>query len=100
MDPIPAQETRVHERMGAGMLVGVWATLLALTAALVAANHYAPGNPGIVAAIVITPTKAALVLWYFMHLREEGRVVRLMILAAVATIVVFIGLLMLDYTFR
>jgi len=85
---------------GAGTLVGVWAALVALTGALVAVNHFVPGNAGILAVLVITPTKAALVLWHFMHLREEGRAVRLMLLAAVVTIVVFIGLLMVDYSFR
>ena len=91
---------RTHEGMGAGTLVAVWAALVALTGALVAANHWAPGNPGVVAVIVITPTKAALVGWYFMHLREEGRAVRAMILSAMAVVVVFIGLLMLDYGLR
>lgn len=91
---------RTQERMGARTLVAIWATLLALTGALVAANRFAPGNPGIVAAMVITPTKAALVVWYFMHLREEGRAIRIMLLAAVATLVVFVGLMMLDYSFR
>ena len=81
-------------------LVAVWATLVALTGLLVAANRWAPGNPGIVAAIVITPTKASLVLWFFMHLREEGRAIRIMLLAAVTMVVVFIGLLMVDYSFR
>lgn len=89
-----------REGMGAGTLVAVWAALVALTGALVAANHWAPGNPGIVAVLVITPTKAALVGWYFMHLREEGRAVRLMILSAMAVVVVFIGLMMVDYGFR
>lgn len=87
-------------RHGAGTLVGVWAALVALTLALVLANRFAPGNPGILATMVITPTKAALVLWWFMHLREEGRAIRLMLLAAVLVLVVFIGLLMLDYPFR
>jgi cytochrome c oxidase subunit 4 len=86
--------------VGAGTLVAVWAALVGLTAALVAANHFAPGNPGIVATILITPVKGALVLWFFMHLREEGRAVRYMLLAALVTIVVFIGLLMVDYSFR
>jgi cytochrome c oxidase subunit 4 len=81
-------------------LLAVWATLLALTAALVAVNHFAPGNPGIVAVMVLTPTKAGLVLWHFMDLRAEGRAVRAMLFAAVLTIVVFIGLLMVDYSFR
>ncbi|MGB8929680.1 MAG: cytochrome C oxidase subunit IV family protein [Anaeromyxobacteraceae bacterium] len=85
---------------GARTLVAVWAALVALTGALVAANHFAPGNPGIVATTAITPAKAALVLWFFMHLREEGLAVRLMLLAAAVTIAIFIGLLMVDYSFR
>ena len=92
--------TRHDQGHGAGALVAVWAALVGLTGTLVAVNHFAPGNPGIVAAVLITPTKAGLVLWYFMHLREEGRAVRYMLLAAVVTLVVFIGLLMLDYSFR
>lgn len=93
----PPSSPTIH---GAAPLVGVWAALVALTGALVAVNHFVPGNPGILAVVVITPTKAALVLWHFMHLREEGRAVRLMLMAAVITIVVFIGLLMVDYSFR
>lgn len=89
-----------HAGPRASTLIAVWAALVALTGALVAANHYAPGNPGIVATMAITPAKAALVLWFFMHLREEGRAVRLMLLAAAVTIAIFIGLLMVDYSFR
>ena len=89
-----------HGGHGAGTLVAVWAALLALTGLLVAVNHFAPGNPAIVAVALVTPTKAGLVLWHFMHLREEGRAVRAMLAAAVLTIVVFIALLMVDYSFR
>jgi cytochrome c oxidase subunit IV len=85
---------------GARRLVATWAVLVALTLTLVAANHYAPGNPGIVAAMAITPIKAWLVLGWFMHLKEESRVIGLMLLAAIVTLVLFIGLLMLDYAFR
>jgi cytochrome c oxidase subunit 4 len=95
MDEAPA-----HEEVSARRLLAIWAALVALTGTLVAANRFAPGNAGIVATMVITPTKVALVLWYFMHLREEGRAIRLMLLAAATTLVVFIGLLMLDYGFR
>jgi len=89
-----------HAELPARTLVGVWSALVALTGALVAANRYAPGNPGIVATMVITPAKVSLVLWYFMHLREEGRAVRYMLLTAACTITIFVGLLMLDYSFR
>jgi cytochrome c oxidase subunit 4 len=92
--------TTPHVGPRASTLVLVWAALVALTGALVAANHFAPGNPGIVATMAITPAKAALVLWFFMHLREEGRAVRLMLLAAAVTIAIFLGLLMVDYSFR
>lgn len=89
-----------HAELPARTLVAVWAALVALTGALVAANRYAPGNPGIIATLLITPTKAALVLWFFMHLRGEERAVRYMLLAGLLTIIVFIGLLMLDYGLR
>jgi len=89
-----------HATHGPGPLVAVWAALVALTGALVAVNHFAPGNPGIVAVVVLTPAKAGLVLWHFMDLRQEGRAIRVMLAAAVATIVVFIALLMVDYSFR
>ena len=85
----------MHTEVPALTFAAVWAALVALTGALVAANHYAPGNPGIVATMVITPTKASLVLWFFMHLKGEGWAIRYMVLAALLTISVFIGLLML-----
>jgi caa(3)-type oxidase subunit IV len=89
-----------HASHGPGTLVAVWAALVALTGTLVAANHFAPGNPGIVAVAILTPAKAGLVLWHFMDLRQEGRAIRYMLAAAVATIAVFIALLMVDYSFR
>jgi cytochrome c oxidase subunit 4 len=89
-----------HGTEGAGTLVAVWAALVALTATLVAVIRYAPGNPGIVATMVITPTKAALVFWFFMHLREEGRAIRYFLFAGLLTVIVFVGLMMLDYGLR
>jgi hypothetical protein len=35
-----------------------------------------------------------------MHLREEGRAIRYFLLAGLLTVIVFVGLLMLDYGLR
>jgi cytochrome c oxidase subunit 4 len=96
----PANGSTPREAHGPRSYVAVWAALVGLTGALVLVNRLAPGNTGVLAAIVITPLKASLVLWAFMHLKEEGRAVRATLLAAVVLLFVFVGLLMLDYGFR
>lgn len=89
-----------HPPVGYGTFIGVWAVLLALTASLVGVSALHLGNLGILAVLVITPLKASLVLYYFMHLKYEDTTLKLMVFVAVAALVIFLGLLMLDYSFR
>jgi len=80
-------------------LVKVWAALVLLTAALVAASRVSSGA-AVWAMLIITPVKAALVLGFFMHLRYEKALLKGMVFTALATLVIFIGLLFLDISFR
>jgi cytochrome c oxidase subunit 4 len=89
-----------HPVVGYGTFIGVWVALLALTASLVGVSALHLGNWGILAVLFITPLKAALVLYYFMHLKYEDTTLKLMVFVAVAALVIFLGLLMLDYSFR
>jgi cytochrome c oxidase subunit 4 len=50
--------------------------------------------------LVITPTKASLVCFYFMHLKYESAALKYMVAAAIAVLVIFIGLTFSDYLFR
>lgn len=89
-----------HHIVGYGTFIAVWAVLLALTASLVIISSLGLGTAGTAAVLFITPVKASLVLYYFMHLKYENTALKLMVFVAVSTLVTFLGLLMLDYSFR
>ncbi len=86
--------------IGYGTFAAVWGALLLLTAALVAVNALRLGVWSILATLVITPVKAGLVFYYFMHLKYEGVALKAMVFVALSTLVVFLGMLFLDYPFR
>ena len=80
----------------AGQLILVWAALLGLLALTVAASFapLGPLKPAI--ALAIAAAKAGLILWVFMHLREQGWLARLIAVAAVAWIALLVIMTHLD----
>ena len=82
-----------------GTFVAVWAVLVALTGLLVGVSHLGT-EVAVWAMLLVTPLKAGLVFYYFMHLKYEGLLLKAMVFVALATLVVFIGLLFLDISFR
>ncbi|MBI5209883.1 MAG: cytochrome C oxidase subunit IV family protein [Elusimicrobia bacterium] len=80
-------------------LLKVWAALVVLTGLLVAASLVSPAL-AVAAMLTLTPLKAGLVFYYFMHLKHEGPLLRGMVLAALTVLVVFIGMMFLDLAFR
>jgi cytochrome c oxidase subunit 4 len=82
-----------------GTFVAVWAALLALTGLLVGVSQLG-ADVAVWAMLLVTPLKAGLVFYYFMHLKYEGLLLKAMVFVALATLVVFIGLLFLDISFR
>ena len=83
-----------------GVMILVWVALVILTAITAGASVLFPGRPGIVVAIVVTPTKAALILMFFMHLKYEKPVFRWMFLVAAGLLAVIMGITFFDYSFR
>ena len=77
----------------------VWVVLLALTAALVAVSRVSPFW-AVAAMLTLTPLKAALVFYYFMHLKYEGPLIKGMVAIALTVLVIFIGMMFLDVAFR
>ncbi|OGS35911.1 MAG: hypothetical protein A2506_06905 [Elusimicrobia bacterium RIFOXYD12_FULL_66_9] len=77
----------------------VWAALLALTTVLVTISHFSHFW-AVVAMLTLTPLKAGLVLYYFMHLKYEGPLIKGMVSIALTTLVIFIGMMFLDIAFR
>lgn len=83
-----------------GTFVVVWLVLLFLTALLVYVTRYHHEALSVPALLTITPVKAALVFYFFMHLKYEKTLLKIMLFVALAVLVLFIGLLFLDISFR
>ena len=78
----------------------VWAALVLLTAVTVAVSYLDMKHVTVLTAMLIAAAKSMLVLLYFMHIRFEKPLYAVMILAALGTYAIFIGLTFVDYLFR
>jgi cytochrome c oxidase subunit 4 len=79
----------------------VWLALLVLLAATVAiAKMHLLVRYSVLAPLIIASIKAGLVLAFFMHLRHEGKFLKIMLLVAIATLTVFIALTFTDVWYR
>jgi cytochrome c oxidase subunit 4 len=80
--------------------LAVWAALIVLTGLLVVAGRCFHEALSVPAMLTITPLKAALVFYYFMHLKYEKPYIRGMVFVALATLTIFVGFLFFDISFR
>lgn len=83
-----------------GSYITTWLALLALTGITITVSGMRLGNFSTLTALVIASVKAGLVLWFFMHLKYEKRLFKLMFLIPVATLAVIIGLTFFDIWYR
>jgi cytochrome c oxidase subunit IV len=93
-------DERHGSTMGYGSLTLVWAALVTLTFMLVGFSVWLGGAAAVVAMLLITPTKASIVSYFFMDLRDAPPALRNMVFAVISTLVVFIFLLFADYLYR
>ena len=81
-----------------GTVIAVWVALVVLTGCLVLLSHF-----GLRAAVwgllTITPVKAGLVFYFFMHLRYEEPLLKGVMLVALVTLLIFLALLFSDVAF-
>jgi cytochrome c oxidase subunit 4 len=80
--------------------VSVWVVLLTLTAITVTVAKSDLGAFSTFTAIAIASIKAGLVLWYFMHLKYEKRLLKFLLLVPIVTLAVIIGLTFIDVWYR
>lgn len=78
----------------------VWAALMLLTAITVGVTAYDFGFLNVVVALTVATTKAGLVILWFMHLRYEGTVIRLMVFTAFVILAIAIGFTFFDVAYR
>lgn len=87
------------EHPGYGTFIKVWAALLLLTFALVGLSHLGQG-PAVWGLLLLTPLKAGLVFYFFMHLKYEGALLKGVVLVTLGTLLIFFALLFADVAFR
>lgn len=78
----------------------VWLGLLALLALTVAATFAPLGAARLPLSLLIAGGKAALVVWVYMHLREERGIVRVIALAALLWLALLLLLSAADFLTR
>jgi cytochrome c oxidase subunit IV len=83
-----------------GTFVRVWLVLLLLTAILVFTSTIYHQALSVLAMLTLTPIKACLVFFYFMHLKYEKPILKGLVLLTVTLLIVFIGLTFLDEAMR
>jgi len=91
---------QAHAAVPYRTFVIVWALLLVLTAITVAVSRIHLGTLNIWVALGIASLKSALVIFFFMHLKYERLLFKLLLLLALVTLATFIGLTFFDVLYR
>ena len=84
---------------GYGTFLKVWAVLVALTGLLVLLSRFGQ-TYAVWGLLTITPVKAGLVFYFFMHLRYEGALLKGVLLITLATLLIFFVLMFADVAFQ
>lgn len=82
------------------LLTGVWLALLCLTVATVVVARIPLGFSNILVAMAIATSKALLVIYFFMHLKYENRLLNWLLCLAFVVLAIFIGMTFLDVAYR
>jgi cytochrome c oxidase subunit 4 len=95
------EQTEVHGHIiPYRTLAGVWLLLILLTALLVAASRLYHETLSVAAMLILTPIKAGLVFFYFMHLKYEKTYLKALVFMTLGLLILIIGLLFFDVLYR
>ena len=86
-------------RKSDGTFVRVWALLVGLTGVLVLLSTLGQ-QVAVWGLLILTPVKAGLIFYFFMHLRDEGALLRTVLLVTLGTLLIFFALLFSDAAFH
>jgi cytochrome c oxidase subunit 4 len=94
-----SEEHRQHV-IPLGIYVGIWATLMFLTALTVFVSFIELHDWNIVLALVIATIKGTLVMLFFMHLFYSSKLTKVTVIAAIFFLFLLLALSMTDYLTR
>ena len=81
-------------------LIFIWLGLLALLAVTAAGSFVFTGAMNIAVSWGTAAIKAGLILWFYMHLKEESGLARIMAVGALAWLAILLLLTSADYATR
>jgi cytochrome c oxidase subunit IV len=81
-------------------LIRVWLLLLLLTAILVLTSKFFHQALSVPAMLLLTPLKAGLIFFYFMHLKYEKPFLKGLVFMTLGLLVMILGLLFFDLFYR
>lgn len=85
---------------GYGLLAGIWVLLLVMTGVTVLVAGIDLGFLNVAAALGIATAKAGLVIFFFMHLKYENRLLKGFVLLVFVILAIFIGFTFFDTAYR
>jgi len=89
-----------HEPVPYRTFILVWVALLALTIITVAVSRVHLGPLNIWAALGIASVKSSLVIFIFMHLKQESKLFKIGLLVLLVILAIFIGFTFFDVLYR
>ena len=89
-----------HHSPGYGGYLLVWFALVVLTGITVVVAGVNLGSLTVPVALAIASFKTMLVVMYFMHMKYETALFKLMLCVCIITFIIFIGLTFFDFGFR
>ena len=89
-----------HAPLSYRFLLLIWAGLMFLTVTTVAVARIDLGFMNIIVAMGVASLKAALVIFFFMHLKYENWIIKGMVLTAFIILAIAIGLTFADVGYR
>jgi cytochrome c oxidase subunit 4 len=100
MEHTEHSDTRKHNPHPFSTYLAIWLGLLVLTAVTVTVAGLNLGHLSVLGAIVIAAVKSTLVVLFFMNIKYEDRVFKIMLTLAIVTLVVILVLTFADTSFR
>jgi cytochrome c oxidase subunit 4 len=95
------EQTEVHGHIiPYRTLVRVWLLLIVLTAVLVLTSKLFHQVLSVPAMLILTPIKAGLVFFYFMHLKYEKPFLKALVFLTLGLLIMVIGLIFSDVSYR
>lgn len=94
------KDCKEHHIVSYSTFIFIWLCLVILTGITVTVAGINLKIVSVLTALTIASIKTYLVLYYFMHLKYETGVFKIMFFISIATLTVFIAITFLDILFR